>query len=59
MPTIMPVSKAQLRWANSPEGEKALGKAKVAQWDCQAKGRKLPEHSKTAAAVEIRRKMGK
>lgn len=36
-------SRAQLRWVNSPSGQKALGKAGVAEWNAATKGRKLPE----------------
>ncbi len=39
----MPLSKKQLRWAHTAAGVKALGKAKVAEWDSEAKGRDLPE----------------
>ena len=39
----MPLSKKQLRWANSPSGVKALGKEKVKEWDQEAKGKNLPE----------------
>ncbi len=37
------VSKAQMRWGNSPAGVKALGgPAKVAEWDQATKFAKLP-----------------
>lgn len=35
-------SKAQERWGNSPSGQKALGKAGVAEWNAASKGKKLP-----------------
>ena len=41
----MPISKAQLRWAHTPTGEKALGSSRVKQWDEEAKGVDLPERS--------------
>ena len=41
----MPISKAQLRWAHTPTGEKALGSSRVKQWDQEAKGVDLPERS--------------
>ena len=37
------VSKAQLRWVNSPSGRKALGAGGVKEWDQASKGLKLPE----------------
>lgn len=37
------VSKAQMRWGNSPSGKKALGSAGVKEWDRASKGLKLPE----------------
>lgn len=39
----MPLSKKQLRWAHTAAGTKALGKAKVDEWDSESKGRNLPE----------------
>jgi hypothetical protein len=40
-------SKAQERWAHSPEGVKALGgPGKVAEWDKATAGRKLPERAR-------------
>jgi len=37
-------SKAQERWAHTQAGKKALGgSAKVAEWDSESKGKKLPE----------------
>lgn len=40
-------SKAQERWAHTPEGEKALGgKKAVKEWDQASKGKKLPERKK-------------
>lgn len=35
-------SQAQKRWGNSPSGQKALGKAGVAEWNAATKGKKLP-----------------
>lgn len=47
-------SKAQMRWAHTDKGEKALGgKAKVAQWD-KATTKPLPERlgkTKTQKAI--------
>jgi hypothetical protein len=37
------VSQAQEGWAHSPAGEKALGKAGVAEWDAATKGKHLPK----------------
>jgi hypothetical protein len=37
------VSKAQLRWVNSPSGHKALGESGVKEWDQATAGKKLPE----------------
>ena len=39
-------SKAQLRWANSPAGRKALGEKGVQEWDAASKGLELPERVK-------------
>ena len=37
-------SDAQRRWAHTEKGKKALGGAKkVAEWDRESKGKKLPE----------------
>lgn len=36
------VSKAQMRWGNSPSGKKALGAGGVKEWDSATKGKKLP-----------------
>lgn len=37
-------SKAQERWAHTPEGEKALGgPSAVHEWDQASKGKDLPE----------------
>jgi hypothetical protein len=33
----------QERWGNSPAGKKAMGKAKVKEFDQASKGLKLPE----------------
>lgn len=49
----MPFSKAQLRWAHTPTGEKALGASGVARWDAEAKGADLPERSKGAHESDI------
>ena len=51
------VSKAQMKWGNSPAGHKALGNAGVAEWNAASKGKKLPEKAKVKAAVA--RKKGK
>lgn len=41
------VSEAQRRWAHTPTGTKALGgKAKVAEWDRESKGKSRPERKK-------------
>jgi hypothetical protein len=39
-------SDRQRRWAHSPTGVKALGKAKVKEFDNATKGKKLPERAK-------------
>jgi hypothetical protein len=39
-------SKAQERWAHTKEGQKALGKKGVKEWDKASKGKKLPEKKK-------------
>ena len=36
-------SQAQERWAHTPNGEKALGKAGVKEWDAASEGKKLPK----------------
>ncbi len=36
-------SQAQERWAHTPSGEKALGKAGVKEWDAASEGKKLPK----------------
>lgn len=39
------LSKAQMKWAFTPAGRKALGgEAKVKEWAEATKGKKLPEH---------------
>lgn len=43
------VSKAQLRWVNSPAGHKALGEKGVNEWNRASKGLKLPERIKKKA----------
>jgi len=45
------VSKAQLRWVNSPSGHKALGAAGVAEWNAATKGKHLPERVHKARSV--------
>lgn len=47
-------SRAQERWGNSPAGEKALGKAGVAEWNESSKGLKLPEKVKPKASFKQR-----
>ena len=51
------VSLAQEGWAHSPAGEKALGKAGVAEWDHATKGKHLPErvqaHSKGGVVMAL------
>jgi len=42
----MTVSKAQLRWAHTPSGQKALGSKGVKEFEKSAKGRVLPEKVK-------------
>jgi hypothetical protein len=44
----MPYKSAkQRRWAHTPAGTRALGgKEKVAEWDRESKGAKLPEKKK-------------
>jgi hypothetical protein len=49
----MPVSKRQLRWANSPSGHAALGDSRVKQWDSEAKGVSLPERSSGPESSKI------
>ena len=41
----MPTSQRQLRWAHTAAGTKALGPARVALWDQEAKGVKLPKQA--------------
>ena len=48
------ISKAQLRWVNSPSGKKALGAAGVQEWDSASKGLKLPERK--GSMISARRK---
>jgi hypothetical protein len=48
------VSKAQLRWVDSPSGHKALGESGVKEWDQASKGLKLPE--KVGALTQAARK---
>ena len=38
-------SKAQERWANSPEGKKEMGKKTVNEFNKASKGMKLPERA--------------
>jgi hypothetical protein len=40
------VSKAQLRWVNTPAGKKALGSKGVKEWDSASRGLNLPERVK-------------
>lgn len=42
-------SQRQERWAHTQAGIKALGKAKVAEFDAASKGMKLPEVSRKKA----------
>jgi hypothetical protein len=49
----VPFSKAQLRWAHSPTGQKELGPAKVSEWNAEAKGANLPERSKGAHESDL------
>ena len=53
-------SKAQERWAHTPEGRKALGN-KLAEFDAASKGMKLPERVKPAGILShaTKRKRGK
>ncbi len=45
------VSRAQRRWAHTPDGTKALGgPTKVAEWEAATKG-KLPERVKPATTA--------
>lgn len=39
-------SKAQERWAHTPEGRKALGAKAIEEFDNASKGKKLPERVK-------------
>lgn len=50
-------SKAQERWAHTPEGEKALGgKDRVAEWDRASRNLRLPERRKPAARIKRSKK---
>ncbi len=50
-------SKAQERWAHTPNGEKALGgAAKVAEWDAASKGLDLPERKHPIFKMKMRTK---
>jgi hypothetical protein len=52
-------SKAQERWAHTPQGEEALGgPAKVKEWDRATKGRKLPERKEPMAKKEEKKEEG-
>ena len=44
------VSKAQDRWAHTPEGRKALG-SKLAEFDAASKGLKLPERVRPSGGI--------
>ena len=49
-------SKAQMRWAHTETGLKALGgKAKVHEWDEASKGMKLPARRESGAESRKRR----
>ena len=41
-------SDKQERWGNSPSGVKAMGSAKVHEFNEATKGREMPEHSRKA-----------
>lgn len=49
-------SKAQLRWVNSPSGQKALGASGVKEWDEASKGLKLPERKGSMISARRKRK---
>ena len=40
------LSQAHRRWGHSPAGVKALGKAKIAEYDAATEGKRLPEKAK-------------
>lgn len=50
----MPYSSLQqMKWAHTKAGEKALGgKAKVAEWDKESKGLKLPKKVKNKIKIK-------
>lgn len=49
------ISQQQRKWAHTEAGTKALGgKDKVAEWDAESKGKKLPEK----ASMKPKKKMG-
>lgn len=41
------VSKAQMKWGNSPSGHAALGDAGVQEWNAETKGKELPAKLKS------------
>lgn len=48
-------SDAQRRWGHTPEGVKALGGAsRVAEWDAETKGKKLPDRAPKKAKTRLR-----
>lgn len=48
-------SDAQRRWGHSSAGVKALGgKAKVAEWDAETKGKNLPERKGNPTKTIVR-----
>jgi hypothetical protein len=52
-------SKAQERWAHTPEGTSALGgKAAVSEWDSASKGKKLPAKAKPKAVTKLKKGRG-
>lgn len=48
------VSKAQVRWGNSPAGRKALGASGVQEWNAATKGKSLPERKSVYSAAAQR-----
>jgi hypothetical protein len=40
------VSKAQMRWGNSPAGHRALGDSGVKEWNAATKGKSIPARAK-------------
>jgi len=52
----MPYSLAQLRWAHTTAGIRALGKKKVREWEKEAAGKKLPERLGPVVTGKLRKR---